>query len=58
MVKLPLEFKRIGLATHTGFDKIEAAARENKSIAEITGLVGEHLGLCTGCHAGYRFTVR
>jgi len=58
MLKLPLEFKRSALAMHAGFDKIEAAARDVKSIAEITALVGEHLGLCIGCHAGYRFTVR
>ena len=58
LVKIPLEFKRNGLATHAGFDQIEAAARAGKPIREISAMLGDHLGLCTGCHAGYRFVVR
>jgi hypothetical protein len=58
LVKIPLEFKRNGLATHAGFDRIETAARTGKPIREITAMLGDHLGLCTGCHAGYRFALR
>ena len=58
LVKIPLEFKRNGLARHAGFDQIEAAARAGKPIREITAMLGDQLGLCTGCHAGYRFADR
>ena len=58
MAKLPLEFKRSGLAMHDSFDRIEAAARAGKPVREITAMLGDHLTLCTGCHAGYRFAPR
>ena len=58
LVKLPLEFKRNGMAMHTSFDRIAMAARERKPIREITGLLGDHLSLCNGCNAGYRFAPR
>lgn len=58
LIKLPLEFKRSGMAMHESFDRIDAAAREGKPIREITALLGEHLSLCIGCHAGYRFAPR
>ncbi len=56
LAKLPLEFKRNGMAMHEGFDRIEAAARAGQPMGEIAALLGDHLSLCTGCHAGYRFT--
>ena len=58
MAKLPLEFKRSGMAMHQSFDRIEAAARAGKPVREITAMLGDHLTLCTGCHAGYRFAPR
>ena len=58
LAKLPLEFKRSGMAMHDSFDRIAAVAREGKPIREITALLGDHLSLCTACHASYRFAPR
>ena len=58
MAKLPLEFKLSGMAMHESFDRIEAAARAGKQVREIMALLGDHLSLCTGCHANYRFAPR
>ncbi len=52
--KLPLEFKRLGHATHTGFDDL---ARDAESMAD-ANLAQKQLGQvmknCVSCHALYR----
>ncbi len=57
ILRLPLEFKQIGLTVHQGFDDIAAAAREGKPDAEILGLLSENLRTCVACHAGYQIEV-
>ena len=56
--KLPLEFKTSAVAMHASFDRIEMAATAGKPMREITALLADHLKLCVGCHAGYRFAQR
>ena len=52
--KLPLEFKKLGHATHTGFDDL---ARDAASMAD-PGLAMKQLGQvmsnCVSCHATFR----
>lgn len=55
MAKLPLEFKTLGLATHTLFDDLSLLASKSEDPAEISAALGELLNNCTTCHAGNRF---
>lgn len=54
MMKLPLEFKQLGMATHTGFDEIAAAAGDGETTQMILDRLGENLSRCVACHALYR----
>ena len=55
MAKLPLEYKLQGMAMHTGFDEIAAAARKGEAVPALTGRLAGQLNLCLGCHQSYRF---
>ncbi|WP_322989323.1 hypothetical protein [Hoeflea sp.] len=55
LAKLPLPFKEDGLRVHTGFDALADAAIAGATTQDLTGLLSEHLLVCTGCHAAYRF---
>ncbi len=54
MAKLPLEFKTLGLATHSAFDAValEAEGIGNKDV--VLAKLSELMLNCTSCHAGYR----
>lgn len=55
LAKLPFAFKAAGLKAHTGFDDLANAAAAGATTQELTGMLSEHLLVCTGCHAAYRF---
>jgi len=55
MLKLPIEFKQLGKATHVGFDDIGKAA-DNGAKAVLEKL-DENMSRCVACHEGYQFTV-
>ena len=55
MAKLPLEFKQQGLAMHTGFDEIAAAAARGESAPALTRRLAGQINLCLGCHQSFRF---
>jgi hypothetical protein len=55
LAKLPFAFKEAGLNAHTGFDLIATAAEAGATPQELTGMLSDHLMVCTGCHAAYRF---
>ncbi|MFN3868731.1 MAG: hypothetical protein ACK4MF_06660 [Hyphomicrobiaceae bacterium] len=54
MMKMPGEWRRLGMDTHSRFD---ALAMEAASMGDRTQLLGQLSGLlanCTGCHARYK----
>lgn len=52
-VKLPMEFKKLGLRTHRAFDAIAAEAPERDLSAFVAKRLGETMTNCTACHATY-----
>lgn len=54
MGKLPLAFKQMGLATHTGFDELALDAEQlgdrDHTLTQLAGLLQN----CVACHASYR----
>ena len=54
MAKLPLDFKQQGMAMHTGFDEIAAAAARGEPAPALTGRLAGQLNLCLGCHQSFR----
>ena len=57
MAKLPLEFKQLGIDTHTEFDKLADLAKTAKSSKQVTARLGQLLLNCTGCHASYKLKI-
>lgn len=55
MLKLPLEFKELGMSVHEGFDAIAVAAREGETQEMILDRLSDTLQRCVTCHASYRF---
>ncbi|PHS79763.1 MAG: hypothetical protein COB59_00290 [Rhodospirillaceae bacterium] len=54
MLKLPLGFKQLGGATHTGFDEIALAADMGGEL--VMEKLEENLNNCVGCHAIFQLT--
>jgi hypothetical protein len=54
MVKLPLEFKELGLSVHKRFDEIATAAESGASREQLLAKLSTQLSACVACHAGYR----
>jgi hypothetical protein len=52
--KLPGDFKKLGLATHRGFDQIALDAERNGSAGVTSKQLVELMGNCLGCHATWR----
>jgi mono/diheme cytochrome c family protein len=52
--KLPLEFKKLGHATHTGFDDLarDAASMADPNLA--LKQLGQVMSNCVSCHATFR----
>jgi len=57
MTKIPIEMKQLGFGTHDFFDTIAGIARDTNDATQVTVAMGELIGNCTSCHAGYRFDV-
>ena len=55
--KLPLDFKTLGMDTHSLFDDLAKTATESNDVAITTAALGDLMLNCTGCHAGYRLDV-
>lgn len=57
MGKLPMQFKQLGLDTHTKFDQlamdVEDLGDGNHALAQLSTLMQN----CVGCHAAYRIVV-
>ncbi len=51
MLKLPMAFKKLGRATHQGFDEIGLAA--DMGPADVLEALEVNLGRCVACHEGY-----
>ena len=56
MLKLPIEFKQLGRATHAGFDEVGLAAELGPEAA--LERLEENLSRCVSCHASYRFVAQ
>ncbi len=54
MGKLPLEFKTLGLSTHSLFDELALNAEDIGDASIMMTGVGNLLQNCTSCHAGYK----
>lgn len=53
MLKFPIAFKTLGLATHDGFDEIAVAAESGPQA--VLESLEENMGKCVACHEAYRF---
>lgn len=54
MLKLPMEFKQLGMSTHDGFDEVGLAA--DMGAGAVMDMLEDNLGKCIACHESYRFT--
>lgn len=54
VAKLPLGFKQLAVATHTGFDVIANEAQDMADPQAIIVEMGELMNNCIACHASYR----
>ena len=54
MMKLPLEFKQLGLATHNGFDAIALDAESLGDGPHAMEQLGRLMSNCIACHASYQ----
>ncbi|MDQ7070279.1 MAG: hypothetical protein Q9M48_06005 [Rhodobacterales bacterium] len=57
LAKMPIEFKKLGFGAHTAFDDMAQEATDIGDGKMLTAQLGDLLGRCTGCHAGYRFDI-
>jgi cytochrome c556 len=54
MGKLPIGFKKMGLATHAAFDQLALDAREFGDRDQTLSALHELMNNCVACHAAYR----
>ena len=54
MGKLPLEFKKLGMATHRAFDDLAMEAQDIGDPQIVLSKLGKLMNNCTTCHASYR----
>ncbi len=52
--KLPPEFKKLGLATHRGFDQIALEVEQSGATDRASKQLVELMGNCLACHATWR----
>jgi len=57
IAKLPLEFKTLGMATHSAFDDLAMEAEDMGNGSVVLGQLSGILTNCTSCHAGYKFDI-
>ena len=56
MLKLPMEFKKLGRSTHEGFDEVGLAADMGPEAA--LEALADNMNKCIGCHETYKFTTQ
>lgn len=56
MKKLPVGFKKLGLATHQAFDQLALDAESLGDREQVLEAMGTLMGNCVGCHAAYQIT--
>ncbi|MCC6275352.1 MAG: hypothetical protein IT569_05820 [Leptospiraceae bacterium] len=54
LVKLPMEFKKLGMGTHDGFDDFAKSIQEKKSYPVLLKELGELTNRCVVCHRSYK----
>ncbi|MDO8608273.1 MAG: hypothetical protein Q7R40_17195 [Phaeospirillum sp.] len=54
LAKLPLDFKRLAMAMHGGFDGLAAEAEAGAPMPALTARLLEQLDRCIACHEGFR----
>ncbi len=52
--KMPIEFKTLGMETHTLFGDLATLAEAATTPAEVSTALGELMLNCTACHSSYR----
>ena len=57
MGKLPLQFKRLGSATHAGFDQLALDAEDLGDSQYALSQLSVLMQNCTACHAAYSFDI-
>jgi len=55
--KLPLDFKKLGFATHQDFDDLANMAQTGKSMQSIQVKLASTMNQCVACHASYQLPV-
>ncbi|MDQ6952424.1 MAG: hypothetical protein Q9M15_02740 [Mariprofundaceae bacterium] len=55
--KLPMDFKKLGFATHQAFDDIARMAQEGKSVQAIQAKLARTMNQCVACHASFQLPV-
>lgn len=54
LLKLPVEFKKLGFGTHEKFDEIAAKIRKKQDIHNLLKEMDELTRNCVACHASYK----
>ena len=57
LLKLPMEFKRLAMPLHQGFDDLAAAAERGEPAAALSARLIEQMDLCVACHAAFRLDI-
>ncbi|TGM72856.1 hypothetical protein EHR01_16655 [Leptospira mtsangambouensis] len=57
LLKLPVEFKKLGFGTHEKFDSIAAKIRNKQEIHTLLKEMDELTRNCVACHASYKIDV-
>jgi len=55
--KLPMDFKKLGFATHQAFDDIANMAKSGKSVPAIQAKLASTMNQCVACHATFQLPV-
>jgi len=58
MGKLPLPFKKMGFATHGGFDELAELIRSGAPLAQVQARLAQTMENCIACHATYQLPVQ
>jgi hypothetical protein len=57
LAKLPLDFKRLAMPLHQGFDELAAAAEHGEPLPALHNRLIEQMDRCIACHAAFRLEV-
>ncbi len=56
MLKLPMEFKKMGMGLHKDFDNLAEIIESGATDKEIVKKLANISGQCIQCHSGFRFS--